>query len=206
MYAEEEMVEALANQTPQPSPPVIAAKLPQQPENGDKMEQLLSGNEIVIVFSLATHRPRAFIAPVPAALIHTLRIVKQPKAHIRTTSMSSVGSSSTGSSAEKVVAPTVPRSAIHKPILTDVRCPPSELMPATLEANIFCMLEQDNKATYQDLQIKAAEAYRIISKALLVKIPTASHTTAVSKSARPPSCFATVGIDMGLLHPAATFI
>ncbi|KAG2369131.1 hypothetical protein BDR07DRAFT_1371698 [Suillus spraguei] len=85
---------------------------------------------------------KGFVAPVPAAPIHTLRIVKQPQAHIRTTSMSSAGSSSTGSSAEKVVAPTVPRSAIHKPILTDVRCPPSELMPATLEANIFCMLEQ----------------------------------------------------------------
>ncbi|KAG1895433.1 uncharacterized protein F5891DRAFT_1058404 [Suillus fuscotomentosus] len=182
----------------------------------------------------------AFTAPVPAAPVHALRIVKRSKAHDRTTSLSSAGSSA-GSSAEEQESPTVPSASIHKPILTGVRRPPPGLMPADLKANVFCKPEQGirptlgmkNKLTsVLGLRTKATEpphsplemcmpsqpvqtkpssgtlksrllkpTASSLSKAPPVKIPTASNTTATSKSLRPPSRFATIGMASGLPRP-----
>ncbi|KAG0693372.1 hypothetical protein DFH29DRAFT_964448 [Suillus ampliporus] len=187
-----------------------------------------------------------FVAPVPAAPVQALRIVKRPKAHDRTTSVSSVGSSSTGSSisTEVQVAPAAPPVSvpIHKPILTGVRRPPPGLMPADLKANVFCKPEEGVRATLGmkgkltsvlGLRTKATEPLRSpietcipsqpaqtskpasatiksrllkptassLSKAPPVRIPTASNATAASKSLRPPSRFATLGMASGLPRP-----
>ncbi|KAG2131387.1 hypothetical protein DEU56DRAFT_981950 [Suillus clintonianus] len=85
---------------------------------------------------------QTFVAPVPAAPVHALRIVKRPKAHDKTTSVSSAGSSSTGSSEEEQLAPAVPPALIHKPVLTGVRRPPPGHMPADLKSNMFCKPEE----------------------------------------------------------------
>ncbi|KAG2069071.1 hypothetical protein BDR04DRAFT_1157151, partial [Suillus decipiens] len=109
-----------------------------------------------------------FVAPVPAAPVHVLRIVKRPKPHDRTTSVSSV---------------------------SGVRRPPPGLMPAGSKANMFCKPEQgtkykltsvlslhtkatepprspletylltstSNKIIERDAQIKVAEAWRVVA-------------------------------------------
>ncbi|KAG1722213.1 uncharacterized protein EDB91DRAFT_1174989 [Suillus paluster] len=187
---------------------------------------------------------QAFVAPVPAAPVHALRIVKRPKAHDRTTSVSSVGSSSTGSSTsmEEQAAPAAPPVPIHKPVLTGVRRPPPGLMPADFKANMFCKPEEGVRpslgvkgklTSVLGLRTKATEPLRSpietymppppaqtlklasgtiksrllkptassLSKVPPAKIPTASNTTAASKTLRPPSRFATVGTASGLPRP-----
>lgn len=229
--------------SPSPRPPMVAA-----PED-EVFESLKASAPLPPTPSpaLPTVTPpkvsQAFVAPVPAAPVHALRIVKRPKAHDRTTSVSSAGSSSAGSSAEEQVAPTVPPAPIHKPVLSGVRRPPLGLMPADLKANVLCKPEQGVRPTLGmkgkltsvlglrtktteprsplDMCIPSQPAQTIkppsgmlksrllkptassLSKAPPVKIPPASNTTAASKSVRPPSRFATVGMASGLPRPTS---
>lgn len=128
--------------SPSPRPPMVAA-----PENevSESLKTSAPSSPIPSPALPTVTPPRVsqeFVAPVPAAPVHALRIVKRPKAHDRATSMSSASSSSAGSSAEEQVAPTAPPAPIHKPILTGVRRPPPGLMPADPKADVFCKYEQ----------------------------------------------------------------
>jgi hypothetical protein len=122
--------------SPSPRPPMVAAP---EDEVSESLKASAHSSPIPSPAAQTVTPPRvsqAFVAPVPAAPVHALRIVKRSKAHDRTTSLSSTGSSSAGSSAEEQAAP------IHKPILTGVRRPPPGLMPADLKASMFCKPEQ----------------------------------------------------------------
>ncbi|KAG1759304.1 hypothetical protein EDD22DRAFT_145591 [Suillus occidentalis] len=128
--------------SPSPRSPMVAA-----PENEVSESLKMSAPSSPIPSpALPTVTPprvsQEFFAPVPAAPVHALRIVKRPKAHDRATSICSAGSSSAGSSAEEQVASTAPPAPIHKPILTGVRRPPPGLMPADPKASLFCKYEQ----------------------------------------------------------------
>ncbi|KAG1863482.1 hypothetical protein C8R48DRAFT_672976 [Suillus tomentosus] len=226
--------------SPSPRPPMVVAPEAEVSESL-KVSAPLSPIPSPALQSVTPPRVSlAFTAPVPAAPVHALRIVKRPKAHDRTTSLSSAGSSA-GSSAEEQVSPTVSSTSIHKPILTGVRRPPPGLIPADLKANVFCKPEQGIRPTLGmkskltsvlGLRTKATEPPHLplemcmpsqpvqtkpssgtlksrllkptassLSKAPPVKIPTVSNTTATSKSLRPPSRFATIGMASGLPRP-----
>ncbi|KAG2355941.1 hypothetical protein BDR07DRAFT_488877 [Suillus spraguei] len=198
--------------SPSPRPVMLAAAEREVSESSKASAPLSPIPSPALPAATPPRVSQAFVPPVPAAPVQALRIVKRPKAHDRTTSMSSAGSSSAGSSAEEEVAPNVLPAPIHKPILTGVRRPPPGLMPAGLKANIFCKPEQGVQPTLGmkgkltsvlGLRTKATEPPRspLEIRAPSVKIPTVSNTAAVSKSLRPPSRFATVGMASGLPRP-----
>ncbi|OAX41491.1 hypothetical protein K503DRAFT_863815 [Rhizopogon vinicolor AM-OR11-026] len=125
--------------SPSPRPPMVA--MPQEEVSESlKMSAPVSLIDRVARPALVAVTPpgssQAFTAPVPAAPIHALRIVKRPKGHDRTISECSAGSSSAGSSisTEEQVAQAPPSVPVHKPILTGVRRPPPGLMPALVKA------------------------------------------------------------------------
>ncbi|KAG2071839.1 hypothetical protein BDR04DRAFT_1142121 [Suillus decipiens] len=229
--------------SPSPRPAMVAAAEREVFESPKASAPLSPISSPAVPTATPPRVSQAFVAPVPAAPVQALRIVKRPKAHDRTTSMSSAGSSSAGSSsAEEEVTPNVLPAPIHKPILTGVRRPPPGLVPGGLKANMFCKPEQGVQPTLGmkgkltsvlGLRIKATEPPRSplemyapsqpaqaikppsrtlksrllkptvssLSRAPSVKIPTVSDTAAVSKSLRPPSRFATVGMASGLPRP-----
>ncbi|KAG2149042.1 uncharacterized protein EDB93DRAFT_1143281 [Suillus bovinus] len=226
--------------SPSPRPPMVVAAENEVSESVKASATLSPIPSPALPSATPPRVSLAFVPPVPAAPVHALRIVKRPKAHDRTTSISSAGSSA-GSSTEEQVSPTVPLAQIHRPTLTGVRRPPPGLIPADLMANIFCKPEQGVRPTLGmkgkltsvlGLRTKATEPPRSpleicmpsepaqtkppsgvlksrllmptassLSKAPPVKIPIASNTAAASKSLRPPSRFATVGMASGLPRP-----
>ncbi|KAJ8587004.1 hypothetical protein M405DRAFT_864130 [Rhizopogon salebrosus TDB-379] len=125
--------------SPSPRPPIVATPRKDVPESVKTFKPVSPTERVAHSVAAVVTPPgpsQAFIAPVPAAPVHALRIVKRPKAHDRTTSVSSVDSSSTESSVstEEQAAQAAPSVPIHIPVLTGVRRPPPGAMPALVRA------------------------------------------------------------------------
>ena len=133
---------------------------------------------------------QAPMAPIPAAPVHALRIVKRPKVHDKAASVSSVGSRSAGisvSTKEQITqaASSVP---VHKPVLTGVRRPPPGLMPPLqvrpgAEENVRPALSVKGKLTsVLGLRTKTIESPRSSFEAGTSSQPTETEVGGAVKS------------------------